>query len=466
MADTSQVSLRRRPLYKRTDADVDAAEELTRVIDYARSLRARIKGRTRPAVAVPDDKMLPTKSVLQAKRLPRTGAGANQLLLGAVQAAEAEDAAEPIEVEAAVMEPFEAGDDSEALLVSGAGNGYVRTIYDENRRPAGWLWVAGVVGLLLVCLLSYWLFRVRSSNSDHSASQAAQTTVFEPTHEAIASDDALKVADAAIDAMQRGDLAKASNLFAQAKRQGISLPGMSYQGALLALRQGDVDAADHWIERSIAANESVAECLYLQANEAAYNGDYAGSASNFEEAARAKPFDPRYFFFWAESLRRNGNPAQAIPQFEQALRCRPSAGDAELISFKLGLAKIETGTDTRFKAQLAEKLSHEPVSGFTYLLGAADLIDRSAYPEAAADMLKAAKLMPVVTLQAYLRDFLFRASIEQPAIAAAYATLFSVAGAIPAPLLKRGTRPQRPMRAKVLVDPATRGLAETDPAVW
>ena len=156
-------------------------------------------------------------------------------------------------------------------------------------------------------------------------------------------------------------------------------------------------------------------------------------------------------------MRRHGNSAAAIAQFQQALRCRPNSADTELILFKIGLTKLEANTDLIFKTELHDRLAQEPVSGDTLLLAAADAISRNDFAEAADDLRRAALILPPRVFQSRARDYIFQQQATQPEIAAVLKLTLPTTAANPTPT-------QRP--GHVLIDPATRSLAEADPAGW
>jgi tetratricopeptide (TPR) repeat protein len=471
-ADFVEIRRERRPLHKSQVGHAPKLKEaLAQVIAYLNSLHSNIEDETPEAEP---SSLAPGQTILQAKRLSRRGVTVAEGFVKPYEPAkeppegnshpafDLEDLGEPSPQNG---DPAGGDDppfyDQRDVADSGRPRHWVPAAAPEGEAPdsavhrhlAGWLALIAVLGLVLLCSLVYlWVAVIPGSHGSRLA-PASPAAAGRP-NPAKASDGALKTADQVIDSIQAGDFAKASGLLDQAQRQGIILPDMQYQGALLALTQGNVDEADAFIDRSIAANESVAECLYLRANLQASKGDYQGAADSFEEATRSTPFNPRYFFFYAECLRRLGNPGAAIPQFERALRCRPSSADGELILFKLGLAKIETGTDTEFQGNLDQMLSKKPVSGDTLLLAAANEINQIDYPKAAEYVRQAEQVLPAAILKSRLRDFAFTSqSFETPPPAPA-----------PKPALAAGSVP--PVRKRILVDPATRSLADADPGTW
>ena len=151
--------------------------------------------------------------------------------------------------------------------------------------------------------------------------------------------------------------------------------------------------------------------------------------------------------------------------------------DTDLIIFKQRLARIEVGNDTSFQAELAAQLDREDVSGETWLLAAANEISRAAFPAAVEDLRRAAHLLPPALLRSRLRDYVFQAQARQPDLAAFWSSLAPAPAGVPAATPAgtsaatpvgnpTATPPPAPPPVRTLVDPATRGLAEADPACW
>jgi tetratricopeptide (TPR) repeat protein len=444
----------RRSLCKQEAGPPSTVEALSHVIDYLGSLQSNVESdEHRRRVS-----LIHGLTVLQSRRLRRTGRGGGgaEGMLGPYQGGGGT---------LALLAPSKSVDDAfgpPGQPDQPGGSQYEGNASFNDGDRAGWdsarhrhvaPWVTGIfLAVLLLGGVSFFLGqqtvgrfgqRVKVAPGSVAVTAAAEGTG--------ASDAALKTADAVIEAIGKGDLPKAAALLAQAQSEGIDLPGQRYQAALLALAIGGRGTADQSIERSIAARDSVPECLYLRANLDATGGNYGLAAADFADATRYTPFSPRNFFFRAECLRRNGNPAQAISQFEQALRCRPGPEDADLIYFKLRLATLETGTDTAYQAQLAAKLTQEPVAGDTLLLGAADEINKGSQSAALEFVRKAAAVLPAGTFRSRLRDFAFRSLPSGGQLAPASLT----------------PRPAAPVgRVRALIDPATQSLQQADPANW
>lgn len=442
-ADQLLAGLERRPLYKRTDEKTAPSDNLANVIVYLSTLYSQLKAdEQRPAPSA--SPVENGQKLLQTKRLSRSGASLEQ---GVVEFGQRSDAGKF--TKAAPDERADAGD-------AGADDRLVaRPIRSPQRQGVG---LAVVCALLLAGLgiMTTLFLRERGWMVDSRGVSAERVPSVNRSEDGTITDEALGFSNLALDAVGRGELQKASDLLEEARTRQLNLPGMCYQGALLALSQRDEEKMDLWTDRALAANEAVPECFYLRANSEAFKGDFKAAVGSMETAARNAPFSPRYLFFWAECLRRQGTPRLALARFKQALRCRPSLADTELILFKMGLARIETGDDPDIQADLASRLAQEPVSGDTLLLAAANEINRNAFPAAAEFLQRAGRALPLPALRPRLRDYIFRTQAEQKDIAPVWNGLMSATAAhAPAP-------PGR----KTIVDPATRGLPEADPAAW
>ncbi len=446
-ADASRLYPGRRPLYKRPEPTLTPDEQLAQVITFLQNLQATIqKAGTESEAPSPAALGL---SLLQLRRLSRTGVAPDHFEIGVLPRPPRVETAPPTEVDP---------DPAEAVAEPGEIVFPPEPPARLERHHAVWLALTGLLCLVTLGLVAYLWTRIDPlARTAASSSKPTARGTPGPAQETEVPEEALRFANLTLEAIQLGDLKKASDLLTKAQRQGVVLPGFYYQEALLAFNQGRTQEADDLLERSIAANEAVSDCWYLRANATFFTASPGKAAEDFEQAIYASPFSPRYYFFRAECLRRNGNTVAAVGQFQQALRCRPSSADTELILFKIGLTKIETNTDLIFKTELHNRLSQEPVSGDTLLLAAAEAISRNEFVEAADDLRRAAVVLPPRVFQSRIRDYVFQAQAKQPDIAAVLKVTL-----LPAPVANPSA--QRPGR--IIVDPATRNMAEADPAGW
>lgn len=431
----------RRSVRKRTESEPVSPDDshIAGAIALLSSLYAQSKGGEGAESATPER----TQSLLQAKRLSRSGGGT------------AGDAG-PTPATEPGARPESTGPGGGAAL----GKMTPRMARPPRRRAWSPVLVWGVaagIALLGFGVIWYWPGGKPGTPDSAATPEAANSAPSRPPGDLSVSDEALRVADEVLVAMEKRDDAGAVALLEEADRRKLFLPGLRYQMGLLAYRQHDSDKARHWLNASIDAGELRPECAYLLAADMATRNDYPAAAAQMRTAARLTPFSPRYSFFWAECLRRAGKPIEAIEHFEQARRCRPSSGDLELILFKLNLARIEAGNDPEFQADVAKKLTVEPVSGNLLLIGAANEISHYHYAAATPYLQRAAQALPPGVMQARMRDYLFRPPTNDPALAAEWAAL------VPAPA---APAPGEPSTPSPLVDPATRGLVDADPAGW
>lgn len=447
LADSSPLFPVRRPLYKRSEPPPSASEQLESVIEFLRRLQKNIV-----QVAPPTEEPSPTalgSTLLQLRRLSRSGVVPDPFEIGVLPKPPKIEAVPP--VEAAPRPAVEATPAPEEALPP------TEPPPPGRRHGMSLILIGGLCLVTLASVAYVWMHVVPLLPVSTAPRGPVARGTPGPAPEQEISEEALKLANLVLEAMQQGDFKRASDVLAQAQKQAVTLPGLYYQAALLAFNQGKSMEADNFLEQSIRANEAVPDCWYLRANTLFYTeGGPAQAAEAFEQAVAAAPFNPRSYFFRAECLRRNGNAAAAVTQFQQALRCRPNSTDTELILFKIGLTKIESNTDVIFKTELHDRLAQEPVSGDTLLLAAADAISRNEFAEAAGFFKRAALVLPPRIFQARVRDYVFQAQVKQPDIAGVLKlTLSAAAPSQPAP-----------RSGRVLVDPATRSLAEADPAGW
>ena len=444
----------RRSLFKRSDPTPSPDEQLAEVITFLQNLQTTIqRAATQPEAPSPAALGL---SLLQLRRLSRTGVAPDHFEIGVLP--------KPPRVEAAPATEADPDPEAEAMVMVPPADIFFPPEPPARleRRHAVWLVLTGLLCLVTLGLVAYLWTRVDPFSRTTVSTSKSPTARGKPgpTPEAEVSEETLHLANLALEVIQQGDLKKASDLLARARRQGVVLPGLNYQAALLAFNQGQAQEADNLLERSIAANEAVSDCWYLRANATFFTANPGQAAEDFEQAIYATPFSPRFYFFRAECLRRNGNTVAAVGQFQQALRCRPNSSDTELILFKIGLTKIETNTDLIFKTELHDRLSQEPVSGDTLLLAAAEAISRNEFAEAADDLRRAAVDLPSRTFQSRVRDYFFQSQAKQPDVAAALILTFSAStrrpSNVPDPTARTG--PRRSGQRAV--------LAEADPAGW
>lgn len=435
-APTVPQPIRSRPAKRAAAGEpaVDAGNDpMGHIIAYLNSLRA---GGAAPAEELSPDAPSKASAPLREKRLQRSAAGEQGMTEFVPRRTREEIAAE----------------------VPRGGGAKPSSLNPPRSQKRGSLLPYVLVfgaGLLVAGAIRWWPASRPTPGRTGAAggAQSGQTAAVRSPGEPVSA-EAVTTTNRVLEAIQAGKVAEAASLLDAARQRQVALPGMSYQGALLAAAQSDILKADRLMDESIALNEDVSACLYLRANIVAKT-DYKAAIQFMEAAAHAEPFNPRYYFFWGECLRRIGSPTQALVQLQEALKRRPTVVDADLIRFKIHLAMIEAA-DPDFPKQLAAQLARPNVSGETLLLAAASEISQGNYVAAKPYLQRAGQSLPPYVLWSRLRDYFFRAQGDQPDLAPLWATLSSADLASPIP----------PGGVKAFVDPATLGLAEADPAIW
>ena len=166
-----------------------------------------------------------------------------------------EDNAEPVVFKEETVDPWETPLPAEPVHLT--------------RGHAAWLVLIGGLCFVTLGLVTYlWTRVLPLSRPTVGLRNAAERGAAASAGEADVSDEALNLANLALEAMQQNDLKRASAILAGAQKRGIVLPGLFYQAGLLAFNQGNSEEADDFLDRSIAAHEAVADCWYLRANAA------------------------------------------------------------------------------------------------------------------------------------------------------------------------------------------------------
>lgn len=120
------------------------------------------------------------------------------------------------------------------------------------------------------------------------------------------------------------------------------LPSNARALALLAdyhQREGNLEAAQQWLERSVAL-EPVVESLNNLGNVLQARGDLAGARSLFDRALALRPTDPTTLSNLGNALAAEGRTDEAIARFEAALREKP---DLAAALFNLANTLAEAG---------------------------------------------------------------------------------------------------------------------------
>ena len=322
----------------------------------------------------------------------------------------------------------------------------------KKRKKGVVLAVVQGVGFGLL-LLGFWLGRQTAGPDEEPPTTDRRAAATPPAAgENYRIDErALQAANDALAATHQGDLDGARKLFTADLTDHPDIPGLQYQLARLSLLSGELLDADLHLDRSSDGGEFMAACCYSRARFAGMKGNYTEAVRQFQTAAHEEPFNGPNFFYWAEALRREGRTQNAISIFDQALNRAHTTQEEALYLFKQRLAKVETGSDQAFNAELADHLKQSNVTGEWLLLGAAQDIIRSAFPAAAETLKKAAAVLLPVDYDLAVKDYLFQGAAREPVLAA---------------LVQRPRVPDSTELNGPFVDPTVALPSRADPAIW
>lgn len=142
------------------------------------------------------------------------------------------------------------------------------------------------------------------------------------------------------------------------------------------LRDGSVDAAQRWLERSVAL-EPVPEALNNLGNVQQARGDFAAARALFERALVARPGDATTLSNLGNALLAEGRVDEALARFEAALRARPDFAGA---LYNLANTLAQAGRFTEAAARYERLLVLTPAdaearANFSAVLAALDRHD-------------------------------------------------------------------------------------------
>ena len=128
-------------------------------------------------------------------------------------------------------------------------------------------------------------------------------------------------------AAEARDWPAADRWFAEAVRQGPSLPFAYADWGQTLLARGDADAAISKLQLAHAKGPNFADPLELWGEALMQKGDFSGAAAEFAAAARAAPRWGRDRLRWGQALARQGRADEATTQWRAAARMEMSAAD-------------------------------------------------------------------------------------------------------------------------------------------
>ena len=132
-----------------------------------------------------------------------------------------------------------------------------------------------------------------------------------------------------------GRRAEADRWFAEAVRQGPSLPGAHLDWARAKLDRGDIAGAIAELKLAHAKGPNFADPLEVWGEALTAQRDYAAAAAKFSEADKRAPGWDRNHLRWGEALMLAGQYRAARAQFEAADALALSAGDRAALTVLL-----------------------------------------------------------------------------------------------------------------------------------
>lgn len=118
-------------------------------------------------------------------------------------------------------------------------------------------------------------------------------------------------------------------------------------------KQGQLDRAQHWLERSLAV-EPLAETMNNLGNLLQQRGDFAGARAWFERAVAAKPGDATVLVNLGSLLAAQGQPEEALAPLTTAVRVAPRLASARFnLANTLAQLGRFTAAEEQFRATVA-----------------------------------------------------------------------------------------------------------------
>lgn len=112
-----------------------------------------------------------------------------------------------------------------------------------------------------------------------------------------------------------GNRVQADRWYAEAVRQGPSLPQAENEWGRQRLARGDVAGALSLAETAHRKSPYYADALELWGEALSARRDYSGAAAKFAEAARLTPYWGRLHLEWGKALLLSGRTAEARREF-------------------------------------------------------------------------------------------------------------------------------------------------------
>jgi protein O-mannosyl-transferase len=155
-------------------------------------------------------------------------------------------------------------------------------------------------------------------------------------------------------------------------------------------REGNLEAAQLWLERSVAL-EPVVESLNNLGNVLQARGDLAGARSLFERALALRPSDPTTLSNLGNALAAEGRTEEAIARFEAALRAKP---DLVAALYNLANTFSQAGRFAEAVARYEQALQITPDDAEARANYSATLMELGRVDEAIAQIREAVRRRP------------------------------------------------------------------------
>jgi tetratricopeptide (TPR) repeat protein len=136
-------------------------------------------------------------------------------------------------------------------------------------------------------------------------------------------------------AMLRGDLARADRLYAEARRQGPSLPFAFAERGQMLMARGDIAGAIDFYEQAIERGPRWADPQKFWGDALMAQGDEAGAIRKYRAAADRAPQWGALHLAWGRALEAQGKRDQARQTYTEAARMDLSAADRAEVGRRL-----------------------------------------------------------------------------------------------------------------------------------
>lgn len=167
----------------------------------------------------------------------------------------------------------------------------------------------------------------------------------------------MEIFNAAVQAHQLGDIARAEQLYLEAIRRQPTNADAFSNLALILMERGELNSAHHAIRQALAINPQLAAYWSLLGQIASKRNDYPAATAALTQAIRLSPMEPQLHYLLGCTLHEQSDQTSAILAYRRALEMKP--GDPD-VSNNLGIALQETGQLDKAIQAYREALQHQP----------------------------------------------------------------------------------------------------------